>query len=381
MAMFSQNHKAFALLLLPIVLAACGKKEEVAGPPPVRPVKIFTVEGGSSEVLRSFPGVVEASQRADVAFRVAGQLSEMSVREGDLVAEGQVLAKLDPTDYKIIVEDREATFENASSNFERAKELIVDGNISKFDYDKMEANFRTSRAALTAARQDLEYTELKAPFAGRIALRNVENFEDVLAKQTVFRLQNVSDLDVAIDLPESLIRSFHGRDGLDEELAGDKAVRSGVKAYAAFEGRADNRFALKIKEVATKADSQTQTFQVTFTMPSPESFNVLPGMTANVEVDFADIIDTVEVKWVPATAVQADSDLTARIWVLDAAKMTVSSQPVKIGRMAEGRIEVHDGLRGGEEIVSVGAAYLSEGETVTRFQQGEQAVPRADDPA
>lgn len=83
----------------------------------------------------------------------------------------------------------------------------------------------------------------------------------------------------------------------------------------------------------------------------------------------------------PATAVQADSDLNERVWVLDADSMTVSSMPVKIGRMAGGRIEVHEGLRGGEEVVSVGAAYLSEGEKVTRFQQGEQAVPRADDPA
>jgi RND family efflux transporter MFP subunit len=369
------------LMLLPLLVVACGKKEEEAGPPPIRPVKIFLVEGGTSEVLRTFPGLVDASQRADVAFRVAGQLQEMSVREGDQIAEGQVLARLDPTDYQIIVEDRVATFENAASNFERAKELIVDGNISKFDYDKMEANFRTSRAALTAARQDLEYTELKAPFTGRVARRSVENFEEVVAKQTVFRVQNVSDLDVVIDLPESLIRSFRGRGDYDSESSGDSAVRQGVNAYAEFEGRRGIRFDLVIKEVATKADTQTQTFQVTFTMPAPESFNVLPGMTANVVVDFAGIVDRVEVKWVPATAVQADSDLKARIWVLDSDTMTVSSQKVKIGRMAEGRIEVHDGLRGGEEIVSVGAAYLSEGEKVTRFQQGEQAVPRADDPA
>ncbi len=379
--MFLRRHTTIILMILPFLVVACGKKEEAAGPPPIRPVKIFTVEGGTSEVLRSFPGVIEASQRADVAFRVSGQLREMLVKEGDSVSEGQVLARLDPTDFKIVVEDREATFENAASNFERAKELIVDGNISKFDYDRMEANFRTSRAALTQARQDLEYTELKSPFTGRVARRRVENFEDVIAKQTVFRVQNVADLDVAIDLPESLIRSFRGRAEFDDESSGDRAAREGVQAYAEFEGRMGSKFDLEIKEVATKADTQTQTFRVTFTMPAPDSFNVLPGMTANVVVDFAGIVERVEVKWVPATAVQADSGLDGRIWVLDTETMTVSSQAVKIGRMAEGRIEVHEGLRGGEEIVSVGAAYLSEGETVTRFQQGEQAVPRADDPA
>lgn len=244
--MFPCIHNKIALVLLALLLQGCAKQVEEVGPSPVRPVKIFTVEGGTSQVLRNFPGVIDASQQADVAFRVSGQLQQMLVREGDQVSESQVLARLDPTDYEIVVEDREATFENAASNFERAKELIVDGNISKLDYDRMQANFRTSRAALTQARQDLKYTELKAPFTGRVALRNVENFEDVIAKQTVFRVQNVANLDVLIDLPESLIRSFRARGDYDEESSVDSVARQGVKAYAEFEGRKGSRFDLMI---------------------------------------------------------------------------------------------------------------------------------------
>ena len=67
------------------------------------------------------------------------------VREGEEVEQGQVLARLDPTDFRITLEDRQATFDNAERNFTRAQELIKDGNISKLDYDRMEADFRSAR--------------------------------------------------------------------------------------------------------------------------------------------------------------------------------------------------------------------------------------------
>jgi len=83
---------------------------------------------------------------------------------------------------------------------------------------------------------------------------------------------------------------------------------------------------------------------------------------------------------VPVRAVQADSGLEPRVWVLDPQSMTVSSQKVTIGRMSADMIEVTSGLAGGEEIVAVGAPYLAEGMKVTRMAQTEQAVPRAGDP-
>lgn len=358
-----------------LLLTGCGGETEVP-PPASRPVKIFTVEGPGDQAIRSFPGSVQASQRADLSFRVAGTLQEILVREGEDVEQGQVLAKLDPTDFRITLEDRQATFDNAQSNFDRAKELIKDGNISKLDYDRMEANFRTARAALTQAEQDLEYTELRAPFDGTIGRREVENFEDVQAKQTIFRFQNVASVDILIDLPESLVRSIAPKE--EQRLANSEVDRK-VDATATFEGRPGLEFPLSVKEVATKADQQTQTFRVTLTMSQPSQFLVLPGMTANVKVNFSNVISADKAKWVPLTAVQADSELDARVWKLDPKTMTVNSHPVKIGRMSGRRIEVTDGLYGGEEIVSVGAPYLSEGMRVTRMRQTEQAEPREDE--
>ncbi len=87
-------------------LSACGGGEPPVPPPSSRPVKLFTVEGGRSDMIRSFPGRVDASRRAELSFRVSGQLQEILVKEGDLVEAGQVLARLDPADYEVVLEDR-----------------------------------------------------------------------------------------------------------------------------------------------------------------------------------------------------------------------------------------------------------------------------------
>jgi RND family efflux transporter MFP subunit len=379
MSRISRGIASVFLLLVPLLVAGCAQEEREAPPPASRPVKLFTVGGGSTDAVRTFPGRVDATQRAELAFRVGGQLQELLVKEGDLVEKGQVLARLDPTDYQLVVDDRQASFDNASRNFERGKELIADGNISRIDFDRMEANFRTAAAALSAAEQDLEYTVLTAPFTGRIASRNVENFEEIIARQTVIWLQNIEVLDVIINLPESVVRSVRGEAGPDTDLRRGTTAGS-VRAFAQFDGRGGRDYPLRPKEIATKADDQTQTFRTTFTMDAPEEFNVLPGMTATVVLDLTGVVDRDAVKWVPARAVQGDSGLEPRVWVLDEASMTVSARPVEIGRMSGRSIEIVSGLEGGEEVVAVGAPYLAEGMKVTRMPLTEQAEPRADDP-
>lgn len=379
MRTFLSKMKFTTLCILPVLLAACGGKDAEPPPPASRPVKLFTVEGGGSDAVRTFPGRVDATQRAELAFRVSGQLQELLIKEGDLVEEGQVLARLDPTDFEIVLEDRQASFDNAERNFKRGKELIVDGNISRIDFDRMEADYRTASAALTAAKQDLDYTVLSAPFRGRIATRAVENFEEVLARQTVIWLQNIEELDVIIDLPESVVRSVRGKVRQEGNISTGGTTRS-VIARAQFEGHSGESFPLTPKELATKADEQTQTFRTTFTMQAPDDMVILPGMTAMVVVDLTSVVHEDAVKWVPARAVQADSGLEPRVWVLDPETMTVSAQAVEVGRMSGRSIQIVAGLEGGEEIVSVGAPYLAEGMRVTRMPMLEQAVPRKDEP-
>lgn len=366
-----------AALLAVLALSACDESAQEPVIVKSRPVKLFTVDAGVGEEIRRFPARIEAAKQAELSFRVAGVLEELAVREGDIVDAQDVVARIDPTDYENALEDREAAFENARRNFERAGELIESGSISQLDYDRMEAEFRSTRAALSQAKANLGYATLRAPFRGRIARRYVNNFEEVRAKQVIVYLQDTDLLDVIIAMPESVVRSVSS--GSPDELSNtavEDSSASEVRAMASFEDYPNISYALRIKEIATRADPDTQTFAVTFSMPQPEEFTVLPGMTALVEVDFSGLMVRDSVTWVPATAVQADAELEPRVFVLDATAMKVSSQAVTTGRLSGDMIEILSGLQGGEEIVSVGAAYLSEGMQVTRMQTGEQAISR-----
>jgi len=264
-----------ASTLLPLLLSAC--TEEAPLPPPLsRPVKTMLVGGVSAGDFRQFPGVVDAIQRADLSFRVQGKLKEILVKEGGMVKKDQLLASLDPTDYQIVLNDRKASYDTAKANYDRAKQLLKKEAISKVDHDKIRAEYFTAKANREAAEQDLEYTSLKATFPGYIAKRHVENFEEVRRKQTVFTLQDISELEIKIDVPETIMIQ------LRRAIEPDKVTQPKREMYAVFDQIKNKRFPLKVKEISTSADVNTRTFEATLKMAHPEEYNILPGMTATV---------------------------------------------------------------------------------------------------
>ncbi|EED32981.1 membrane-fusion protein [gamma proteobacterium NOR5-3] len=368
-----------AVGILALSMAGCSEPPAPEQSMRSRPVKLFTVDASLSAEIRQFPASIEAATQAELSFRVSGQLEALPIREGEVVEAGQIVAQLDATDFKNTLEDREAVFENTERNFRRAGELIGSGSISQLDYDRMEADFRSARAALAQAKADLGYATLRAPFRGRIARRYVDNFEEVQAKQSIVYLQDTDRLYVIIAMPESVIRSVSsgGEDDLSNGAL-QESPAAAVRAMVSFDNRPNISYALELRELATRADPDTQTFPVTFSMRQPDEFTVLPGMTAQVEVDFSDLLPSDGVAWVPARAVQADATLSPRVFVLDDQTMQVRSVSVDTGRMSGDMIEVLSGLTGGEEIVAVGASYLSDGMQVTRMDTGEQAIPRED---
>jgi RND family efflux transporter MFP subunit len=295
----------------------------------------------------------------------------LHVRKGDIVEKGQVLIELDPTDYEITLRDRKATFDRTQNDFERAKELVKDGFISRTDYDKKESEFKNAEAALHAAEQDMKYTKLAAPFGGTVAERYVERAEEVRAKQNVLAIQDEDQLEVKVDVPESIVSRVDRAGRLDGE--------NQLPVYATFEAAPDDRIDLVFKEVSTRADAATQTFQVTFLMEPPRGLNILPGMTANVIAELGAISSEESKFYLPVSAVTADTGLEPFVWVIDEKTMTVSKQPIEVGRMSGWNIEVDSGIKPGSRIVIAGVGYLAEGMEVRLMAQPEQAQPRPEE--
>ena len=137
---------------------------------------------------------------------------------------------------------------------------------------------------------------LKAPFSGRVAQRYVENFTEVQAKERVMAIQDVETLEIKLNVPENVIRMVRRDDG----------SRDRVPVDLRFEGGGDQSFPLTFKEAATRADAQTQTFEVTFTLPAPSEVNLLPGMTVSVDVDLSKIANAEKIISLPNGAVAGD---------------------------------------------------------------------------
>ena len=293
------------------------------------------------------------------------------VREGDVVEEGQVLAELDPTDYEITLKDRKATYDRTKNDFNRAKELVEDGFISRTDYDKKEGEFKNAEAALNAAEQDVKYTKLAAPFGGTVAERYVQQAEEVEAKQNVLAIQDENQLEIKVDVPESIVSR------IDRAGRGDASDQAPV--YATFDAAPDTRIDLVLKEVSTRADAATQTFAVTFLMVAPKGVTILPGMTGSVVADLGAVQKTNAKYYLPVSSVTADAGLQPFVWVIDEQAMTVSKQPVQVGRMSGWNIEIDSGIEPGSRIVTAGVGYLAEGMQVRLMEQLEQALPRPEE--
>lgn len=351
------------------LLPGCSKTEEAAPPAEPRLVKTVVVEAPGSGGVRRFPARIDALNKAELSFRVAGTVQELPVKEGDRVAAGQLLAALDPTDFEIALKDAQATFDRAKNDFDRAKELVEKGFISRSDFDTKEAEFKNAESALEQANQNLAYTKLTASFPATVAERYVQRFEEVQAKEPVLAVHDSSQLEVKVAVPENvMLRIRPSQTGAPEPGL--------IPVTASFENKPGREFDLTLREVATRADPKTQTFQVTFTMPAPEDFLVLPGMTATVTADFRKVATGEAVFFLPAAAVTADASLAPFVWVVDEATKQVRKVPVAVGRLSGWSIEVKDGLEPGNRVVVAGVGYLAEGMQVRLLPEREEAEPR-----
>ena len=161
------SFRPFQLSILAVLFALVGCSEnsdQTTTPEIIRPAKIFQVTDPTLSAVRSFPAEVEANADSKLAFRVSGQINELLVRPGSEVEQGQILARLDPKDFKLNLDDRQARYELARSQFERAKSILARKLISQAKYDEASAELKVARTSFNVAKTDLEYTYLRAPF-------------------------------------------------------------------------------------------------------------------------------------------------------------------------------------------------------------------------
>lgn len=343
-----------AVLIVSLFLTGCEEERGDTVQVTARPV-LSAVVGESEDVIqRSFPGTVRASQRVDLSFTVSGQLVELPILAGQEVAEDEVLARLDERDYRSSRDAAKSVYDQARADLDRNLTLFEKGFVAQSRLDIFRARQGVALADLERAQKALDDTYLRAPFAGVIALRYMENFQDIQAREPVLSLQDISVLEIAVNLPEVLVARYRGK-GREFEVT------------ASIEAAMDSKFDLTVSEIATQADPDTGTYETVLAFQAPEHISVLPGMMGTVTaIGRAGDEETEGQIFVPTTAVFAEGAAANQslVWVIDSETLRVTRRPVALGNLQGESVRVLTGLDPGERIVTAGVHYLSEGQEV-----------------
>lgn len=352
-----------AVCVLAALSAGCEKEKERAVV--AQPVRIFTIGAGKDQPFRSFPGEVISPRTGRLSFEVSGRLVEFPIQNGQMVKKGDLIGQLDTADFIAARDSAKASFDAATSNFERSERLQPRGAVSLAELDRARQEMDMADAALRTAVRALEETRLLAPFDGRIADRIARELQNVRAQEHVAILEEVSTLEVEINIPERDM--MLGNRGLTVDEARDL-----IEAKVEFSTMPDQPIDLELKTFSTRANAVSRTFLVSFAFHPPPEQNVLPGMTASVLMrripdSATGAADGKSLRMVPVEALTTHSGAST-VWRLNPETLTVSAVPVEISSIKGGVALLRaEALADGDEIVSSGTRFLAEGTPVRRM--------------
>ena len=282
----------------------------------------------------------------------------------------------------------EARLVNARAEFDRFSQLLRSRTISRAEFERYETDYHVAQQNYQAARQTLEQgtiareeeilakeaevsglegqvveanlqledSTLRAPYDGVIAQRFVEQGQNIRANDRVVVFQDVDEIDIAVDVPETV-------------MAADLRASDIVQMLASFNAAPGLQFPVHIKEIAQRAEPITQTFTIRVGMQAVPGVNLLPGMTGVVTLTYRRASILGDQILVPAVAVTKDSTGVQMAWNMDA-DGNVTRRPVKTGAVTGNDIVVLEGLQPGDRIVTAGASFLRDGMKVRDLGDG-----------
>lgn len=333
--------------LIPMVfiigmLCACGDSSQKR--PEVRSVELTTPELQTTTIVKNYSGIVREAHNINLAFKTAGQIKHINVKEGDYVRKGQLLATLDATDYQLGVEALQIQYDQLKSEVERTTRLFQQQSISANDYEKAIAGLKQLGVQLQVNKNKLNYTKLYAPIDGYIQSINFSPAEMVDAGTALFTLLDVSHMEVVADIP-----------------VGQYRLRNHCTDYFCRISGAETNYPMKLLSLTPKADGN-QLYQLRLSFSNHPDNCLTAGMNVEVSIHVEDTVSSVKYT-LPLCTVFQDNGKTC-VWIFES-DSTVSKRPVELDNIdSEGRAVVIKGLTGKEQIVRAGVNVLQEGEKV-----------------
>ena len=360
----------FAAILLALSVVALGCREEVkTAVVTAPPVLVAPVETRTIVDRIEASGQLLAKWKASVSAQVGGQITKIYVDEGSEVEDGQLLLEIDPErrelevmSQRALVAERQAQLKDAEREAGRLRNLRSKGASSQSQVDEAETGLELARVRTQAARAQLGLalravadSSVKAPFAGQVSRRRVNEGEFVTMGQPLVEMVSLDDIEVEFHLAER----DSGR------------VRDGARVEVRVAPFPDEVFAATVTMISPTIDKRTRTLRVKAALDDPDS-RLRPGLFARADLGLR-TRDGVVMVPEESVILRADGSAVFKLTKED----QVARVPVVTGVHEDGWIEVVEGLAAGDVVVVRGQTRLIDG-SVVRVRTVEGREPGAD---
>ena len=318
--------------------------------PPPEAVSTAQVQATTWQPIQEASGTLVAVRGVTVGTELPGAIREVSFDSGTMVRQGQVLVKLDTSIEEAQLASAKADENLARLNWERAVEVRKGGANTPADLDAAEARYKQAQAAVRTLQATIDKKSIRAPFDGRIAIRQVEVGQVLGAGAPVASLQSVTPIHVEFALPQQALAK----------------LKLGQPVHVHTDTFPGGEWVGKVTTINTEVDVATRNVRVRATVPNDDG-RLRPGMFTRVEVLSA---SAAPVLVVPATAVifapYGDSVFVLEKKAGADGKEQLQAQQrfVRLGERRGDLVAVESGLAAGETVVSGGAFKLRSGAAV-----------------
>jgi multidrug efflux system membrane fusion protein len=333
-----------------------------ASEPVARPARVMEIAYQQRSQSLVLAGTVVPRIESTLGFRVTGKIIARTVDVGTIVKPGDLIAQLDPADFRLAVDNARAALASADADYTRAKadherylNLRGTGAFTPQTLEQRQslaattlAKVEQAKSQLSSAENNLAYTELRADAPGIVTAVQAEVGQVMTQGQGVVRVARTDQLEILVGVPEHRL----------------KAVRQAKAASFELWSDPGHRHAATLRELSPSADPMTRTYPARFSVVDPPEFIGL-GMTATLAFERPDAAPVAEV---PLSAIFQRGTQPA-VWVVDRQSETVTLRPVTIARWRDDTAAIASGVKDGEMIATAGVHKLEAGQKVKPLQQ------------
>jgi len=336
-----------AVLCVAGVIAGCGVGEAgVADDQPLEtttPVPVQTATPYRSDIYATYAASASISSDADApaTARVAGEVVELVVEEGDRVAAGQILARLDGKRLRLDMLAAEANLRRAQKEYQRNIDLHQRGLVSTSMFEGLQFDLASLQATYDLKRLDYEYSNIRATISGVVSSREVKPGENLTVGQVAFRITDTSELIAYLQIPQAELNKFY----------------AGHSATVAVASMPETDFPATIIRISPTIDARNGTFRATAIIDNAAG-ELAPGMFGRFTIAYEKHANAL---LIPTQALLGEDD-EATVYVVRDGEVVRRS--IKVGIEEKGRVEVLSGLREDDQVVVVGHLGLRDGSKV-----------------